>query len=109
MTTYDYMYDLGLRGTIDITIEQMLKLKEEGVRFYTLDNKTWEKESLVLYCREADEFEEKLASYNNCHEETLYITDKWLWKYLTDTYDVDDDNKKRISFAGVTVYWKGEK
>ena len=107
MNTYDYMYSIGLRGTIDITIEQMMKLKEEGVRFYTLDNKTWEKESLVLYCREADEFEEKLANYNNCHEETLYVTDKWLWKYLTEAYGLNN-GEKCIYFAGVTIYYQEE-
>lgn len=108
MNTYDYMYDvLGLRGTIDINCQQLVRLRDEGVPFvngYTCNAKG----GLTLKCTEASEFENELNNIicdaENDAEQIIYITDTWKWLYLLKEYARGSDGG--IHFMNVVVYYK---
>lgn len=110
MNTYDYMYNvLKLRGTIEITIEQLMKLKKEGVPFLN-GYFCHEKVGLVLKCGEAEKLEAKINDIicnSKDTEQVMYATDIWTWKYLEEEY-VKDHRDNGIHFINLTIYYKGE-
>lgn len=104
MNTLEYMKSIGIKGELEITLEQRARLVKEGVRFSR--GRCWDNDSdLVLVCSEVEKLErgikEDLGTGN-----TWCIHDIWAWKYLEDTFHVGTDGG--VHFSGLTIYYQEE-
>lgn len=108
MNTYDYMYDvLKLRGTIEITIEQLMKLRDEGIQFLC-GYRCIERDDLILECKEVMRLEKEISEviYRSHDVQLMYVTDIWKWKYLVKEYHVDVDGG--VHFTNLIIHYKEE-
>lgn len=110
MNTYDYMYSIGLRGTIEINCQQLMRLRDEGVPFINGYRciRCIERDDLILECKEAMRLEKEISDIiSRSHDvQLMYVTDIWKWKYLTKEYRVDIDGG--VHFTNLIIYYKGE-
>lgn len=105
MNTLEYMKSIGIKGELEITLEQRARLVKEGVRFSR--GRCWDNDSgLTLMCPEVEELEKSIKKALGSGE-TWYIYDIWAWTYLEEAYLVGTDGG--IRFSGLTIYWEGEK
>lgn len=104
MNTFEYMKSIGIKGELEITLEQRARLVKEGVRFSHYA--CWDDDGdLTLVCPEAAKLELEIAKDLKTSN-TWYIHDIWVWKYLEDVYPIETDGG--VHFAGLTIYYKEE-
>ena len=105
MNTLEYMKSIGIKGELEITLEQRARLVKEGVRFsrgHCLDDDS----DLTLVCPEVEKLESSIKKALGTHV-TWYVSDIWAWTYLEEAYLVGTDGG--IRFSGLTIYWEGGK
>lgn len=104
MNTLEYMKSIGIKGELNITLEQRARLVKEGVRFSR--GRCWDDdEKLTLICPEVEELESKIREALNT-DSTWYIHDIWVWTYLEDAFLVGTDGG--VHFSGLTIYYQEE-
>lgn len=104
MNTLEYMKSIGIKGELEITLEQRARLVKEGVRFSR--GRCWDNDSdLTLVCPEVEKLEREIKKDLGTGN-TWYIHDIWVWTYLEEAYLVGTDGG--ILFSGLTIYWEEE-
>lgn len=104
MNTLEYMKSIGIKGELEITLEQRARLVKEGVRFSR--SCYWDDDGgLTLICTGAKELENAIKKAIGT-DETWFIHDIWTWTYLENEYLVGIDGG--VHFTGLTIYWAGE-
>lgn len=103
MNTLEYMKSIGIKGELEITLEQRARLVKEGVRFSR--GRCWEDGGLTLVCPEVEKLEREIKEDLETGN-TWYIHDIWVWAYLEDTFLVAADGG--VHFKGLTIYYQEE-
>ena len=104
MNTLEYMKSIGIKGELEITLEQRARLVREGVRFSR--GRCWDNDSgLTLMCPEVEKLEHEIKEDLGTGN-TWYIHDIWVWTYLEEVYLVGTDGG--VHFSGLTIYYQEE-
>lgn len=104
MNTLEYMKSIGIKGELEITLEQRARLVKEGVRFSR--GRCWDNDSsLTLVCSEVEKLESSIKKALGTNV-TWYVSNIWAWAYLEEVYLVGTDGG--VHFSGLTIYYQEE-